>query len=81
MFSRTRLCIDVLAAFASAAILVVTLVEPRWFELLFEAAPDDGDGGLESLIAALALIAATAFFLRRGLREWRRRPAIAAPEA
>ena len=79
MFSRIRLCVDVFAAFASAAWFVVTLVEPRWFELLFDAAPDDGDGSLESLIVVVALIAATVFFLRRGSREWQRRPGAAAP--
>lgn len=31
MFSRIRLCVDVLAAFASAVGFVVTLVEPAFF--------------------------------------------------
>lgn len=79
MFSKTRLCVDAFAAAASAFFLVATLMEPRWFELLFNAAPDDGDGSLESLIAIVGLIVVTAFFVRRGLREWKRRPSVAAP--
>lgn len=74
MFSRQRFCLELSAAVVGAMIFVLTLFEPQWFELLFDEAPDGGDGSLESSVAILASLVAAALFVRMALREWRRRP-------
>ena len=75
MISGQRFCLELSAAVVCAAIFVLTLFEPRWFELLFDEAPDGGDGSLESSLAIVASLVATALFVRLALREWRLRPA------
>ena len=66
---------EVVAAIASGAVSVVTLVWPDWIELVFGVDPDGGDGSLEWLVAGLAVgVTLTLCLLAR--REWRRvRPA------
>ncbi len=75
MFSRQRFCLELSAAVVCAAVFVLTLLEPQWFELLFDEAPDGNDGSLESSVAIFASLVATALFVRLALREWRLRPA------
>ena len=75
MFSGQRFCMELSAAVVCAAIFVLTLFEPQWFELLFGEASDGGDGSLESSMAIVASLVATALFVRLALREWRLRPA------
>jgi len=75
MFNGQRFCIEIMAAFISAAVLVLTLVEPTWFELLFDEAPDGGDGSLESVVAIITSLFATFLCIRMAWREWRCRPA------
>lgn len=58
-----------------AAVFVLTLVEPTWFELLFEESPDGGDGSLEALVALVASFAAGGICVQLAWREWHRRPA------
>jgi formate hydrogenlyase subunit 3/multisubunit Na+/H+ antiporter MnhD subunit len=60
----------VVAALLSAAAFIATIVEPRWFELLFDAAPDNGDGSLETLIAVVLAALACLAFSMLARREW-----------
>ncbi len=75
MFSRQRFCLELSTAIVGAMIFFLTLFEPQWFEVLFDEAPDGGDGSLESSVAIIASLVATALFVRLALREWRLRPA------
>ena len=72
MPSRMRFWLEAGAALSSASLLVGTLLEPRWFEWLFDEAPDGGDGALESGVALVVFLATTAWFSFRAQREWRR---------
>ena len=60
----------VLSAF-SAVSLVLSLVWPQWIEMLFEVAPDGGDGSDEWGIT-LGFAIATVTLLALARREWRR---------
>jgi hypothetical protein len=75
MYSQKRFYLEISAAAVSTAVFVLTVIEPRWFEWLFDDAPDGGDGSLESAVALVASLVATALFVRLARREWRRRPA------
>lgn len=72
MSHGNRFIAALIAAFLSGVACIATLIEPQWFELLFDEAPDGGDGSLETAIAvALSLLACLGFaWLAR--REWRR---------
>ncbi len=71
-FNRLRLRAEVCVALACAAVFVATLVQPQWFELLFDEAPDGGDGSLEAGIAlACSLVLGIASAAAARL-EWRR---------
>lgn len=74
MFSRFRFALEVAAVVACGAIVVATLVQPRWFELLFDEAPDGGDGSLEGLVAIVSSLIAMSVFGLMAVREWRLRP-------
>jgi predicted phage tail protein len=75
VFHRHRFVLEVSAALLCAAIFVLTLVEPAWFERMFGASPDGGDGSLEALIALGASFVAGGICARLAWREWLRRPA------
>jgi hypothetical protein len=75
MYNPTRFWIEAAAAIVSAAVFLITLVEPRWFEMLFDDAPDDGDGSLEGWIALTCSLVASILFARLASVEWRRRSA------
>jgi hypothetical protein len=75
VFNRHRFLPEASAALLCAAIFVLTLVEPAWFERLFDASPDGGDGSLETLIALVASFVAGGICARLAWREWLRRPA------
>ncbi len=77
MFHRRRFVFEVSAALLCAAIFVLTLVEPAWFERIFDASPDGGDGSLEALVALAASFVAGVLCARLAWHEWRRRPLIA----
>ncbi|MGZ5129853.1 MAG: hypothetical protein ACXWCU_10770 [Caldimonas sp.] len=81
MTSRQRLIAATLAASLSAIACMATIIEPHWFEVLFDIAPDDGDGSLETIVAvAISAIACIAFSWL-GRREWRKsRPAVTRAE-
>jgi hypothetical protein len=51
MYSRARFSLTVTATVTAACAFVGTLIEPQWFELLFDARPDAGDGSLETWLA------------------------------
>jgi hypothetical protein len=72
-YSRTRFWTEAVAAVASASVFLLTLVEPQWFEVLFDEAPDGGDGSLETWIALACSFAATILFARLARLELRRR--------
>jgi hypothetical protein len=65
-----RYAAEVAGALGCAAVFVATLVEPRWFELLFDESPDGGDGSFE---AALALGCSLVLGLLCGRLAWRDR--------
>ena len=75
MYHPTRFWIEAAAAVVSAAVFLITLIEPRWFEVLFDEAPDDGDGSLEGWIALACSLVATILFARLASVERRRRSA------
>jgi hypothetical protein len=68
--SRKGFIAALIAAVLSGVACLATLIEPQWFELLFQKAPDGGDGRLETLVAVVVSLAACLFF---GLLAWRER--------
>jgi hypothetical protein len=75
MSSRKRFVAALVAACLSGVVCVATLIEPQWFELLFDESPDGGDGSLETIVAvAVSLVACLVFALlaRRERRRGRR---------
>jgi hypothetical protein len=73
MYRSSRFWIEAAAAGVGAIVFVATWIEPQWFELLFDEAPDDGDGSLEMWIALACSFAATVLFAGLASSEWRRR--------
>jgi hypothetical protein len=67
---RRRLRVEVVLAFISAILCVLTLVFPEWIEELTGLEPDAGSGAMEWVIAGLFLLAAltTAALARRDHR-------------
>ena len=57
-----KIRIEVILAGLSALAFLATMFWPTWFELLFEADPDGGDGTLERVVV-LALTGATAIVM------------------
>jgi hypothetical protein len=78
---RARLSAAILGACLSGIACIATLVEPRWFELLFDESPDGGDGSLESIVAVLVSLAACVLFAGLARRESRRLRSAAAAVA
>ena len=72
MSTRKRFIAAVLAAFVSGMACVASLVEPQWFELLFDEAPDGGDGSLETIVAVAASLVACLVFVLLARHDWRR---------
>ena len=72
MFTRPRFVAALGAAFLSGVACIATLIEPQWFELLFDEAPDGGDGSLETVVAVVVSLAACALFAGLARREWKR---------
>ena len=63
---------EVAAALVSAALFVLTLVDPQWIERWFDESPDGGDGSAERwIVGAGFLIAAllAAVLARRERRQ------------
>jgi hypothetical protein len=71
MNARARLWVEGVLALISAVLMVVTLIWPKWFETLFDASPDHGDGSFERLFA-LVWLAGTVAFVVLARRDWRR---------
>ena len=71
MDRRLRMRIELALAGVSAVLMVVTLVWPTWFETLFDASPDNGDGSAERLFA-LVWAAATVLLVLLARRDRRR---------
>jgi len=70
MSSNKRVAAALTVAILSGLACVATLIEPQWFELLFDESPDAGDGSLETLIAVAVSLAACLLF---GWLAWRER--------
>ena len=68
---RLRLAIAAMLALCSAVACIATLIEPQWFELLFDESPDAGDGSLETWFAVGLSAAACIAFSMAARREWR----------
>jgi hypothetical protein len=60
----------IIAACLSAVTSVATIIQPQWFELLFDEAPDDGDGSLETIVAVVVAALACVAFSLLARREW-----------
>ena len=61
MALRTRIWIETTLAAIATLLTVVTLVLPTWIEILFDAAPDAGDGSAERAFALVWIIVAVTF--------------------
>ena len=75
MSARKRFLAALLAAFASGGACVATLIEPQWFERLFDESPDGGDGSMETMVAVVVSFGAClvfAWLARRELQTSRR---------
>ena len=66
-----RLYAEIAAAAVSAAISIATLVEPQWFERLFDESPDGGDGSLETIVAVGVFAIAAVVFAARAFMRWK----------
>lgn len=63
---------EIAAAAVSACLLALTLAEPQWIELLFDEAPDGGDGSLERWIVVACSTVTMLLFARLARREKRK---------
>ncbi|MBY0317981.1 MAG: hypothetical protein K2X72_04605 [Reyranella sp.] len=70
MRSRLPMVAYIVAACLSAVTSVATIIQPQWFELLFDEAPDDGDGSLETIVAVVVAALACIAFSLLARREW-----------
>jgi hypothetical protein len=68
---RTRFWVEAAFAVISGVLLIVTFLWRDWIEILFDAAPDGGDGSLEWIITA-SLLTSMVIFSVLGRQEWRR---------
>jgi hypothetical protein len=71
-FSRVRFIGSIAAACLSGATCIATLINPHWFELLFDESPDGGDGSLETTVAVVVSLGAGLAFAWLAQRERRR---------
>jgi len=71
-FKKWRFRSELAGATACALVFIATLVEPRWFELLFDEAPDGGDGSLEAALALGCSLVLGVICARLTCLEWRR---------
>jgi hypothetical protein len=67
---RLRFWIECALALLSGALLVLTLIEPEWIEVIFKIEPDEGSGDLERMIVALSLVVTIVFVILASV-EWR----------
>jgi hypothetical protein len=72
MSTRTRFIAALSAALLSGIACIATLIEPQWFELLFDESPDGGDGSLETIVAVAVSLVACVLFAWLARREWKR---------
>ena len=71
-FRKIRFFGAIAASVLSAFVFFATLIEPHWIELVFDEAPDDGDGSLETWIALGCSLVVAAACARLAQVEWRR---------
>jgi hypothetical protein len=68
---RTRFWAEAVLACLTAALTLLTLVDPEWIESVFGVEPDGGNGALEwAIVAGLALVTLALGLSAR--TEWRR---------
>ena len=63
---------EVAASVVSAALFVLTLVDPQWIERWFDESPDNGDGSAERWIVAGCFLVAAVLAAALARRERRR---------
>ena len=68
---------EVAGASACAFVFVATLVDPQWFELLFDESPDGGDGSLEAWVAIGCSLLLGFFLAALARRDWHLRKVLA----
>ena len=61
---------EIAASLLSAALFVLTMIDPQWIELLFDESPDGGDGSAERWILGSCFLLAA---LLAGALAWRQR--------
>lgn len=66
-----RMWVELVSGIVSAALLAVTIIVPDWIEVLFDEAPDGGDGSLEWVLALTCATVSVLMFALAG-RSWRR---------
>ncbi|MEO8220522.1 MAG: hypothetical protein ABI563_07025 [Specibacter sp.] len=62
---------EAVGALASAALLILTLVNREWIEVIFGVEPDGGNGAMEWVIV-IVLAVLTVLSVTLAGREWRR---------
>ena len=72
--ARKRFWVEAIAATLGVALLLLTLMEPEWIEIVFKIEPDQGSGALE-LAISLGLLAVAVVSAALAVREWRIAPA------
>jgi len=71
MRPTTKYRIEALLGVITLVLAILTAVVPDWFERIFDAAPDNGDGGFEAWTVVLfALVTVVLWTL--AFRGWRR---------
>jgi hypothetical protein len=71
--SRRRRLGEPIAAFALAAVAVLTIVWPEWIEGIFGLDPDAGSGAAEAVVVMACALGAGAFGARSSRRSGVRR--------
>ncbi len=64
--------LEIATALASAALFALTLIEPQWIEMLFQASPDGGDGSAERWVVGTLFGVAAVLAAALARRERRR---------
>lgn len=67
---RSRLAVQGVACLLSAVVCFASILEPQWFELLFDESPDAGSGAFETWVAVIVSAAACLTFARMSWRTW-----------
>jgi hypothetical protein len=75
-YARLRYWIEVVLAFLTAGLAILTLITREWIELVFGIDPDQGSGALEWAIVAVLFVASLTLALIARLDRRRHNAAI-----